>query len=202
MFHQKCFCNRSDACVGTSSWWSCQPPVAHTCSFLNHLNSFCGWMYKLNTKFDADSLLYSLSHFECDSHIVYMLTQRCLLPPLTSTVKSYCSRTCIPVHSPWLPGYINFAQTVLVTLPMAEIFLDRPCILIIALFIGVYKKIKLKTPQWLSWKNLVSIWWCTLLDKVHREAVRPSWPSSWAQAIRGSSPSPSPLEGTFCPLFP
>ena len=32
-------------------------------------------MFKLNAKFDADSLFYSLSHFECDSHTVPMLTQ-------------------------------------------------------------------------------------------------------------------------------
>ena len=31
---------------------------------------------------------YSLSHFECDSHTVYMLTQWLLQPPLTSTVES------------------------------------------------------------------------------------------------------------------
>ena len=57
-------------------------------SLLNHPNSFCGRVFKLNTKFDVDSLLYSLSHFECDGHIVHMLTQKHLLPPLTSTVKS------------------------------------------------------------------------------------------------------------------
>ncbi|KAF6073451.1 hypothetical protein HJG60_009575 [Phyllostomus discolor] len=45
-------------------------------------------MFKLNAKFGADLLLYSLSHFECDSHTVHMLTQWCPLPPLTSTVKS------------------------------------------------------------------------------------------------------------------
>ena len=45
-------------------------------------------MFKLNAKFDADSLLYSPSHFEYDNHTVHMLTQQCLLPPLTSTVKS------------------------------------------------------------------------------------------------------------------
>ena len=33
-------------------------------------------------------LLYLLGHFECDGHTVHMLTQLCLLPPLTSTVKS------------------------------------------------------------------------------------------------------------------
>ena len=30
---------------------------------MNHPNSFCRGMFKLNTKLDADSLLYSLSHF-------------------------------------------------------------------------------------------------------------------------------------------
>ena len=44
-------------------------------------------MFKLNAKFDADLLLYLLSHFESEGHTVHMLTQQCLLPPLTSTVK-------------------------------------------------------------------------------------------------------------------
>ena len=56
--------------------------------FLNHLDSFCVGMVKHNTKFDADSLLYSLSHFECNGHTVHMLTQWHLQLPLTSTVKS------------------------------------------------------------------------------------------------------------------
>ena len=43
---------------------------------------------ELNAKFDADSLLYSLNHFKCDSHTVHMLTKWRLLPLLTSTVKS------------------------------------------------------------------------------------------------------------------
>ena len=42
----------------------------------------------MNAKFDADSLLYLLSHFECDDHTVHMLIQWRLPPPLTSTVKS------------------------------------------------------------------------------------------------------------------
>ena len=49
---------------------------------------FPGGMFKLNRKFDADWLLYSLSHFECPGHTVHMHTQRHLLPPLTSAVKS------------------------------------------------------------------------------------------------------------------
>ena len=61
--------------------------MAHSCSLLNHLNSFHRGMFKLNANFDADLLLYSLSHFECDGHTVHMLTQWCLPPLLTSTVK-------------------------------------------------------------------------------------------------------------------
>ena len=37
-----------------------------------------------------------------------------------------CSHTHIPVHSPWLAGYINVTQTVLVILTMAGLFLDCP----------------------------------------------------------------------------
>ena len=57
-------------------------------SLLNHPNSFHRGKFKLNTKFDADLLLCSLSHLECDGHTVHMLTQGHLPPPLTSTVKS------------------------------------------------------------------------------------------------------------------
>ena len=80
---------RSDARVGTLLWWSCQSSVAHSCGLLNHLNSFQGRMFKLNAKFcvHSDSLLYLLSHFECDGHTAHMLKQWHLPPPLTSTVK-------------------------------------------------------------------------------------------------------------------
>ena len=87
MFCKK-LCTRCDARAGVLSWWSCQSPVAHCCGLLNHPNSFHGEMLKLKAKFDADSLLYWLSHFECDSHTAHMLIQQPLPQPLTSTVKS------------------------------------------------------------------------------------------------------------------
>ena len=40
----------------------------------------------------------------------------------------YCSCMHIPVHSPWLPGYIDVMQTILVILTMAGLFLNRSCI--------------------------------------------------------------------------
>ena len=81
-------CRRCDAWAGTLSWQSCQSPVAHSYGLLNHRNRFHRGLFKLNAKLDADLLLYLLSHFECNGHKVYMLTQWHLLPPLTSTVKS------------------------------------------------------------------------------------------------------------------
>ena len=84
----KKLCTRCDAWAETLLWWSCQSPVAHSFGLLNHPNSFHGGMFKLHTKLDADSLLYSLSHFECDNHTVHMLTQWHLPPPLTITVRS------------------------------------------------------------------------------------------------------------------
>ena len=79
-------------------------------------------MFKLNAKFDADSLLYSLSHFGCDGHTAHMLTHGHLPPPLYSEVVI----VHIPIYSPWLPGYIDVMQTVLI-LTIAGLFLDRPC---------------------------------------------------------------------------
>ena len=79
----------NDAWMSVLSWRICQsPPFAHSCGLLSHPNSFHRGIFKLNAKSDADSLLYSLSHFECNGRTVHMLTRRRLLPPLTSTMKS------------------------------------------------------------------------------------------------------------------
>ena len=95
-----------DAWAGALLWWSCQSPVAHNYSLLNHPNNFCGGMFKLNTKFEAHLLLYSLSHFECDGHTVHTLTQWHLPPHWPVQWSRHCSRRRTPVHSPGLPGYI------------------------------------------------------------------------------------------------
>ena len=116
---------RCDAWVGALLWRSCQSPVAHSC--IGIILSFCRGMFKCNTIFDADPLLYSLS-FRMWWSTVHMLTQQCPLSPLTSRVKYHCSCVHILVHTPWLPGYVDVAQTVLVILTMVWLFPDRPCI--------------------------------------------------------------------------
>ena len=87
-------------------WWSISCPWLH---LLNLPNSSHRGVFKLNIEFDTHSFLYSLSHFECDSHTVPMLTLPHLLPPMKVQWSRQCSHMHIPVHSPWLPGYIDVA---------------------------------------------------------------------------------------------
>ena len=70
-------------------------------------------------------LLYSLilnvtaAQYTCSLNGVYC-------PPWLVQWSCHCSHMCIPVHSLWLPGYINVIQTVLI-LTMSGLFPDRPC---------------------------------------------------------------------------
>ena len=128
MFHQK-LCTRCNAWAGTLSWWSCQSPFAHSCGLLNHLDSFCRGMFKLTTKFGADScstcsvILNAIAtEYTCSFNVLYH-------PHWLIQWSFHCSHMHIPVHSPWLPAYINVTQTILVISTMIEVFLDRPYIL-------------------------------------------------------------------------
>ena len=138
-FFAKKHCMRRDALAGTLSWWSCQSPVAHSCCpnitgktnsvskpFGNYPNSFLRGMFKLNAIFDVASLLYSLNHFERDGHTVQMLIKGIYHPHWLVQWSCHCSPMSIPVHSPWIPGYTNVTQTILIVLAMAWFFLDRP----------------------------------------------------------------------------
>ena len=122
-------CKRHDAWVGALPWWSCQLPVAHNCGLLNHPNSFLGRMFKLNAKFDADSLLYLLSlnvtatQYTCSLSGIYQ-------PHWLVQWSRHCSHMLILVHSLWLPGYITVSQTALILLTMTWFFPDRPRIYI------------------------------------------------------------------------
>ena len=134
MFYQntlhKTWC-MSDVWAGMLLWWSCQSSVAHSWGLLNHPSSFCGGIFKLNAKFDADSLLYSLSHFERDSHTVHMLTEWCLPPPLTSTVKSslfthvHSSPLSLAARLHWC--HANHSHILM----LDRLFLDRPLYVIV-----------------------------------------------------------------------
>ena len=105
------------------AWWSWQSLVSHSCGLLTHPNSFRGRMFKLHTKFDVDCSTRSVilnamaTQYTCSLNGSYH-------PHRLVQWSHHCSYMCVPVHSPWLPGYTD-VQTVLVILTMAGLFLDR-----------------------------------------------------------------------------
>ena len=122
-------CTRCDAWAGTLSWWSCQSPVAHSCGLLNHTNSFRGGMFKLNTKFDTD-LCYTCSVILNATYTQYTSSLSGIYHPHWLVQWSHhCSHMHLPVHSAWLSGYIDVAQTILLILTVVGLFPDRPHIL-------------------------------------------------------------------------
>ena len=122
----KKLCIRHDAWMGMWCWWSCWSPVAHSCGLLNHSSSFCGGMFKLNAKFDADLLLYLLSHFkEAATHYMHSLDS-VYRPHWLVQWSHHCSHMCIPLQSPWQPDDIDVMQTILIILTMAGLFPGRP----------------------------------------------------------------------------
>ena len=88
--------------------------------------------------FDADSLLYSLSHFECDGHTVHMLTQGHLPPPRTSIMKLslfthvHSNPLSLAARFHWCGAncshFINKNSINLIVLTTADLYMDRPCI--------------------------------------------------------------------------
>ena len=131
--------------------------VVHSCGLLNHPNSFCRSMFKFKAKFDADLLLYSLSHFEYNSHTVHMLTQQCLLPPLTSTVKSSLF-THVHFSPLSLAARLHRCHTnFLIILTMPGLFPDRSHMLKCFNYNFYFKSIFL-----LGWKLLNSV--CQYVD--------------------------------------
>ena len=120
---------RCDAWAGTLSWWSCQSPAAHRCGLLNHLNSFCGGMFKLNAKFDADLLFY-LSVISNVTATQYTCSLNCVYPhsPLTGTVKTSLFTYAHSSPLSLAARVIDVAQTILVILTMVGFFWTQTCI--------------------------------------------------------------------------
>ena len=119
----KKLCLRCDAWAGALLWWSCQSPVA--AAF---------WIIRIVSSEECSSLMQNLMqiHSSTTSSVILnvMATQyTCSLNGVYCPHwqrSHHCSHMCIPVHSPWLLGYIDASQTTLVMLTMAWLFPDRP----------------------------------------------------------------------------
>ena len=96
------------------------------------------WIIQIVSMKDCLSLMQNLMQICCSSCLVIlnvMSTQyTCSLndiycPHWLVQWSCHCSRMCILVHSPWLPGYIDVTQTILIILTMVGLFPDRPCVI-------------------------------------------------------------------------
>ena len=113
-------------CAGALSWWSCQSQVAHIHSLLNHpidsMEEYSSWMQNLMQICCSTCsviLKVTTTQYTCSFNGVYS-------PHWLVQWNRHCSHICIPVHSPWLPGYINVTPTVLIILTMTGRVPDRP----------------------------------------------------------------------------
>ena len=131
MFCQKKLCMRCEAWADALFWWSCQSAVARSCGLLNHWNSFHRRMFKLNansrqihSSIRSVILNTTATQYICSLNSVYR-------PHWLVQWSCHYSFMHIPVHSLWLPGYTDVAQTILVILTMVGFFPNRPRILFI-----------------------------------------------------------------------
>ena len=92
----------------------------------------------MGRRIDADSLICSLGHCECDGHTVHKLSQRRLTTDWLALQESDCSRVCSKVFSDCLPSYIKATRRVLQIFKMAGYFPDRPRIVVIYLFTELF----------------------------------------------------------------
>ena len=120
---------KNSAWVSALPWWSCQSPVAHSQGF---------WITQIVSAEEYSSFMQNLIQIHCPTHSVILnagATQctrslnRVYHPHWLVQWSHHCSHMCIPVLSPWLSGYIDVVQTLLVILTMTGPFLDRPCII-------------------------------------------------------------------------
>ena len=114
--------------------WPCLKCLCHVCTALTASSPKAFWIFQMLSAEECSSLMQNLMQIRCSAHWVIlnvMTTQyTCPLnsiyrPHWLVMLSHHCSHMYIPVHSPWLPGYIDVVQTILVILTMAGLFLDR-----------------------------------------------------------------------------
>ena len=93
------------------------------------------WIIWIVSMEECSSLMQKLMQIPCSTHSLilnvratqYTCSHNGVYCPYWLVQWSrHCSHIHIPVHPPWLPGYVNITQTVLTILTMAGLFLDRP----------------------------------------------------------------------------
>ena len=93
------------------------------------------WIIWIVSTEECSSLMQNLVQIHCCTHsVIFNATATQYMCSLTGIScphwlvqwSCHCWHMYIPVHPPWLPGYVSVPQTVLVILTMAGLFPDRP----------------------------------------------------------------------------
>ena len=86
------------------------------------------WIIWIVSAEECPSPTQNLMQIHCSTHSVVLKVTATLHhvyhPHWLVQWSHHCSHMCIPVHSPWLPGYISVVQTVFLILIMAGLFLN------------------------------------------------------------------------------
>ena len=129
MFHQKALHKTWD-----HEWAHCHDEAA------NHQLPIpvAFWIIQIVSTEECSRLMQNVMQILCSACSVFL---NVMAPQYTCSLSGiyhpqwlmqwscHCSCVCIPVHSPWLPGYIDVMQTVFIILTMAGLLQDRPGIL-------------------------------------------------------------------------
>ena len=102
------------------------------------------WIIRIFSIEECSSLMQNLMRIHCSTQSFWMWWPHSTHAHSTASTdphwlvqwSHHCSHIGIPVHSPWLLGYINVMQTILVILTMVGLFPDWPLILQITLLSG------------------------------------------------------------------
>ena len=113
------------------------------------------WIIWIVSMEECSSLMQNLMQIRCSVILNVMATQYSYA--LNSIYRPHwlvqwrcpCARMHIPVHSPWLPGYVDVTQTVLVILTMTGLFPDRPHICWWTVFIRMFRPNPKMSTHWL-----------------------------------------------------
>ena len=125
--------------------WACCPDKAANHQFPT---AVAFWIIQIVSTEDCSSFMQNLMQIRystCSVILNVMATQYTCslsgiyLPHSLVQWSHHCSHIHIPVHFPWLTGYIDVTQTVLVILTMARLFIDRPWYLLCSRAIEMVK---------------------------------------------------------------
>ena len=140
------------------------------------------WIIQIVSAEECSSLMQNLMQICCSARSVIlnmMATQyTCSLsgvycPFWLVQWSHHCSPMHIPVHFPWLPGYISAAQTILLLLTMARLFPDRSHMLTILdrNYIGWSKNRFMVV----STENCIFLYYYLLLIVFHMNNCKPTF---------------------------